>query len=113
LGESLHVCNYTGCGRAFDNPVLLTDLSRKPNSDTYYACPYCFSRVNEADYSGHYEVEAAGDMKNLKSETQKEPIATANDMQCPHYMGYLKTRPKNEPVRDCCLTCPQILQCMV
>ena len=127
LGESLHVCNYNGCGRAFDNPVRLTDFSRKPHLETYYACPHCFSKVNEAFESEYHDVEdevkhlqerdngtfvAEEDTRNLKSGRQKELTTVTTDVNCPHRMGYLKTRPKDEAVPDGCLTCPNILQCM-
>ena len=131
MGESLYVCNYTGCGRSFENPLHLTDLSRKPHLETYYACPYCFSKVNEADESEPYHAEnevghllevregsemPIGEedaMKSLKSGPQKEVRTASMDLNCPHQMGYLKKRAKAEPVPDSCLTCPKILQCMV
>jgi hypothetical protein len=132
LDERLYVCNYTGCGRAFDNPLRLTDLSRKPHLETYYACPFCFSKVNEAEESEPYEAENEVEhllevreggyempireedaMKSLKSGTQKELKIATTDLNCPHQVGYLKKRAKDQPVPDSCLTCPKILQCMV
>lgn len=122
MGEGLHVCGYVRCGRAFDTPVRLTDFSRKPRLETYFACPYCFSRVNEADmgetnnemnhfHSGRCEITTGeGVKKSLKGGAQKELDRSVN---CPHHLGYLKTRSKNETVPDSCLTCPKILQCMV
>lgn len=121
MGESLHVCGYVRCGRAFGTPVRLTDLSRRPRLETYYACPYCFSKLNEADlegiddemkhlHGGGFEIPAGGVKKSLKGGAQKEPDTAVS---CPHHLGYLKTRSKDETFPDGCLTCPKILQCMV
>ena len=121
MGESLHVCVYEKCGRSFDNPVRLTDLSHKPRMETYYACPYCFSKVNDdnADETDQeidhihgtgYEIPQTAGKKNHKPAIQKEPEKA---LSCPHHIGYLKTRAKDASVPDTCLTCPKILQCMV
>jgi len=119
LGEGLHVCGYVRCGRAFDTPVRLTDFSRKPRLETYYACPYCFSKVDEADaeedgimehvHGEGCEISVGGAKKALKGGTGESDASVS----CPHHLGYLKNRSKSESVPDGCLTCPKILQCMV
>ena len=121
MGESLHVCVYDRCGKSFDSPVRLTDLSHRPRSETYYACPYCFSKMDEAEHdvshelklmkSSSYGIEAGDSSRRdtVRKENEKENMA----IDCPHHMGYLKKRSKDESVPDSCLTCPKILQCMV
>ncbi len=47
--------------------------------------------------------------KSTKSTIEKE----ASFGSCPHHVGYLKNRSKDQAVPDSCLTCPKILQCMV
>lgn len=122
--ESLHVCGYERCGKSFASPLRLTDLSRKPRSETYYACPYCFSRMDECDHdvsdelqlirkSGYDEETDESPRKNVKSAVQKELGNETVAVQCPHQMGYLRTRSKDQAVPDTCLTCPKILQCMI
>lgn len=125
MGEGLRVCGYVRCGRAFDTPVRLTDFSRKPRLETYYACPYCFSKVNDDGidgvnnemrhlHVGGYEISVGdGVRKGLRGEKQKESDKAASTVNCPHHLGYLKTRSKDEAFPDGCLTCPRILQCMV
>jgi hypothetical protein len=54
-----------------------------------------------------YETETSS--KSRKQATEKEDMTVA----CPHHLGYLKKRSKDESVPDSCLTCPKILQCMV
>ena len=121
MGESLHMCVYERCGKSFTAPVRLTDLSHKPRSETYYACPYCFSKMDESEHdishelrsmkSASYEIEVGDSLRKSanRKETKKEIPVTS----CPHHVGYLKKRSRDEAVHDSCLTCPKILQCMV
>jgi len=123
LGEGLHVCGYERCGKSFAEPVRLTDLSHKPRSETYYACPYCFSKMEGSDLDaphelelvrgGGYEIAEKNSDKSVKAEAHKDVGKEASPVNCPHHVGYLKTRSKNEAVPDSCLTCSRILQCMV
>ena len=126
MGENLHVCCYERCGKSFAMPVRLTNLSHKPHSQTYLACPYCFSKVVNNDASemddidgeikllqnGGYEIPSpmSGLKKTAKSNRQEDAISPVS---CGHQVGYLKTRSKSEAFPDGCLTCPKILQCMV
>jgi len=48
----------------------------------------------------------------------KALIETANGIEknrqasCAHFLGYLKTRPKDSPIPDECLTCAALMKCM-
>lgn len=128
MGESMHVCGYVRCGRAFAAPVRLTDFSNKPRLETYFACPYCFSKVNEAEgegadvnefndelkllHSEGFEVPDRMSPKSLKHGEHKKSSGSEAAVNCPHSLGYLKTRSKDEAFPDSCLTCPQIFKCM-
>jgi len=122
------VCGYVRCGRAFSTPLRLTDFSHRPRLETYFACPYCFSKVNEVEaaemngfnddmrllHSGGYEVSVAdGVKKSLRSGEHQKSREVETAVNCPHSLGYLKTRSKDDAFPDGCLTCPRILQCMV
>ena len=123
LGEGLRVCGYERCGKSFAAPLRLTDLSHKPHSETYDACPYCFSKMDESDVdvltqsrpmkSGGYGIAAKSHESGVKAGAIDHAGRDAPVAKCPHQVGYLKTRSKNEAVPDSCLTCPRILQCMV
>jgi len=56
-----------------------------------------------------YETEGKSKKPTMDKGDEKEDIAVT----CPHHVGYLKKRSKDESVPDSCLTCPKILQCMV
>jgi len=127
LGGGVHVCGYVRCGRAFATPVRLTDFSHRPRLETYFACPYCFSKLSDAETadvsgfngevkflsSGGYEVPERGGVKSLRHGEHKKSGGAEAAVDCPHGLGYLKTRSKDEAFPDSCLTCPRILQCMV
>ncbi len=116
----MHVCGYVRCGRSFTTPVRLTDFSKKKRSETYFACPYCFSKLNESEetemnllHSGGYSVSVRDSARSLVRGESKESSAAESAVHCPHSLGYLKTRSKDQTIPDGCLTCPRILQCMV
>jgi len=116
MGESLHVCVYERCGKSFNAPVRLTDLSHRPRSETYDACPYCFSKMDESEHDDSHELKLmkADGYETTTSDNPKKHAARENtDIECPYHVGYLKKRSKDESVPDSCLTCPKILQCMV
>jgi len=95
------------CGRMFGNPIQLTNLSAIP-MQTYNACPFCFSKLK----LDNFEVLASGDAGNTHEETQKNTESPAQS-ECPHYLGYLKKRPKNTPIPDSCLVCQKMIQCIL
>jgi hypothetical protein len=101
-------------------PVRLTDLTHKPKEETYYACPFCFSRL-EADevpdhlecVHGHHGLTASPSVDVLQSSSERNVGKTeALTVNCAHGYGYLNKRPKDAAIPDECLTCPRILQCM-
>jgi len=94
------------CGRVVSVPVRLTDLSHKPSQETYYACPFCFSRLDVEDVAEHLKHSHTHD----KGSEMKVPVVVSN---CSHEFGYLSSRPKDSAIPDECLICPKILHCMV
>jgi len=104
--ENSGVC-CEACGRVFENPIQLTNLSAMP-MQTYNACPFCFSRL-ELENLG---VPASKDGGSILEKSQKN---MESDLQpeCPHYLGYLRKRPKNTSIPDTCLTCKKMIQCLL
>ncbi len=92
-----NVCAYIKCGKIFSEPIELT-VRAEGSHETYYACPHCFSRVSKAPH---------GALRDASEGNEKNDVAG-----CGHFPGYLKTRPKDSPIPDECLTCSRILKCM-
>lgn len=109
------VCPCERCGRVFSEPVRLTDFSRRPQEETYYACPFCFSRLNIDGILGDSKSLDGVFASTIKGNTIEklggEKIAVVSN--CPRQFGYLRSRSKGSEIPDECLTCPKILQCMV
>jgi DNA-directed RNA polymerase subunit RPC12/RpoP len=95
-------CPYKGCGKSFEKPSVLTDLSTIPR-ETYYACPYCSSKLDIL-------VE---DMKIVSVKPTEYPKVFDSPAKCARYFGFLNRISKDAPVPDECLICPKVLQCTV
>ncbi len=97
-------CPYDKCGRGFKQPVVLTDFSKTPR-ETYYACPYCFSKLEVA-------LESHGNVNSVAF-TTSDDVNVVAPQKCPHHLGYLSVLPEQESIPDECLTCPELIQCNV
>lgn len=40
-------CSYEPCGKEFNSPILVTNFSFVPRKETYYACPYCLTKIED------------------------------------------------------------------
>jgi len=105
---SLHIhaerlrCPYKGCEKSFDKPAVLTDSSAMPRQ-TYYACPYCMSKVDIL----------VDDMKITGVRPTEYPKVFDSPAKCAHYVGFLNALPRDVEIPDECLVCPKVLQCSV
>jgi hypothetical protein len=101
------VCRNTRCGRDITDPIRVENLSGA-SSETYYACPYCLSPV---DAVLDETIKRQELVRRISAELPKKvEIKISNE--CNYHFGYLKSRPKNTPVPDSCLTCPRMMECL-
>ena len=98
-------CPNNRCGKVFDKPLQLIDLA-KPSEETALVCPYCLSKLEPAQTEQEIIVETFSEEKFQGAAEQKEE-------GCPHFVGYLGKRPKDNPIPDFCLTCPQMMKCLL
>ena len=40
-------CPYESCNKEFEKPVIVTNFSFIPKKETYYACPYCLTKIGD------------------------------------------------------------------
>lgn len=111
--EERLVCSYVKCGRVISEPVRLTNLSRSPNVETYYACPYCFSKLDIEKVFDDTKNFGVKRDRTAKKGADAKLDKYLNVPACTHHLGYLKNRPSNATIPDECLTCPKVLKCMV
>jgi len=86
-------------------PLELIDLA-KPLEESSYVCPYCLSKLESAQPEHEVVAETFSDEKVLDVTEQKVD-------KCPQFVGYLSKRPKNVPIPEFCLTCPQMMRCLL
>lgn len=93
------VCNE--CGGSFQKPILAT-VSLNGRSETYYACPRCLTKISE-----EHKVTTIP-----KKDVKKPSVEPEDDVECPHFFGYLKKRPKDSSIPEECLTCDKMIECL-
>ena len=99
---AVFACPYSQCRKTFRKPLMLTDSSKIPR-ETYYACPYCLSKINMI----------TDDPEDVQKTSVKvsETNGLAGIIECPHHFGYLKKLGKNASIPDECLSCFRLMEC--
>jgi hypothetical protein len=107
-------CPNNKCGRVFDKPLELIDLAR-PSDQSSHVCPYCLTKLEPAQPKQEAVAEAFSEetVETVETVEKVEDATEQEEGKCPHFVGYLKKRPKNAPIPDFCLTCPQMMECML
>jgi DNA-directed RNA polymerase subunit RPC12/RpoP len=97
------------CGEEFHKPLLARNSSRG-SIQTYYACPRCLTEVadNRKQRSGR-SVETPIPLRETRGSSEK----LERSVDCQHFFGYLKKRPKDTSIPEDCLTCEKMIECMV
>jgi DNA-directed RNA polymerase subunit RPC12/RpoP len=98
-------CPNNKCGRVFDKPLELIDLA-KPSEESSYVCPYCLSKLESTQPEQETITETFSDEK-------LQDVTEHKEGKCPQFVGYLSKRPKNVPIPDFCLTCPEMMKCLL
>jgi len=101
----------TECSETFQRPLLAT-FSSMGYVQKYTACPRCLSKVTIAKQHESSEKREANvsleKVKKVAVEKSKEDNA-----KCKHFLGYLKSRPKDMSFPEECLTCDRMIECML
>lgn len=97
------------CNGTFPKPILAT-LSTNGQTLTYYACPCCLTKVVETK-----NPKSEGDKETppLAEKVEKTASTSGSDVECKHFLGYLKKRPKDTSIPDECLLCEKMIKCLI
>lgn len=120
------ICPNSKCGREFEEPILLMNLSIKP-SEQYDACPYCFTKLNPKTAVEPEEVTISEEVLETSKESSSQVLKKVEDLiigsseskekveetGCLQAFGYLANRPKDAPIPSECLLCPKMVDCML
>jgi len=101
------VCPNESCRRVFSRPlktVLLGSLT-----GPFDACPYCLTKVGDGVSidSPISEVEVLAESRAPEAEKSQSPPG------CKRHFGYIGQKGAKDPIPDECLTCKEIVQCML
>jgi DNA-directed RNA polymerase subunit RPC12/RpoP len=110
--ESQTSFRCAGCNRTFQKPILAT-VSSRGYVTAYYACPRCLSKVGDVKQHKDEEDEEGKETSIAIEKVKKVAVAKHEDnVNCTHFLGYLKKRSKDAPIPDECLTCDKMIACM-
>ena len=101
-------CPNNKCGRVIDKPLELIDLA-KPSDESSLVCPYCLSKLELTQMAQ----ETVTETFSTSSEEEPRDVTKEEEEKCPHFVGYLSKRPKDASIPDFCLTCPQMMKCLL
>jgi DNA-directed RNA polymerase subunit RPC12/RpoP len=98
----------SGCGEKFRNPLLAT-VSSNISVQKYYACPRCLTKV---DIVEKQKSEESRESVYQTREAKRVTVKLEESVNCNHFIGYLKKRPKDSPFPEECLTCSKMIECL-
>ena len=105
-------CPNNRCGKVFDKPLELIDLA-KSSEQSSYVCPYCLTKLEPAQSEPKQEAVIETFSEEVFSEKKFQEEVKPREEKCPQFFGYLSKRPKDAPIPEFCLTCPQMMKCML
>jgi DNA-directed RNA polymerase subunit RPC12/RpoP len=96
------------CKTSFPRPLLAT-ISSGGQTQTYYACPRCMTKVH---YIKTLEKEEEEECATSIPKPRKGASVPDTDTKCQHFFGYLNKRTKEDPFPEECLTCAKMVDCL-
>lgn len=99
------------CKGQFEKPIIAT-LSCQTGVQKYFACPHCLAQVATTQQQDE-EPPRHLTTKLRDSKKPNTPTQSTARTACQHNVGYLRTRPKNTPIPEECLTCDHMVDCML
>jgi hypothetical protein len=111
--SSTFTCPNDSCGRIFSKPIKAFNLQAN-SAGPYDACPYCLTEIiveNEVPVEPDEPVMAEAEeerkfVENTVAVSEKSP-------SCGYHLGYLSERSSKDPIPDGCMTCKDIVECML
>ena len=90
-------CPHEACSKVFEKPVVVTNFSFPTKKETYYACPYCLTRIgiaiNDCELASH--TAESGNLNETSITPQIVQDYASNGNSDGPFMGTQKTSLKN------------------
>ncbi len=107
--DSSYTCPNASCRKIFTRP--LKAVTAGGSAEPYDACPYCLTEITSNAKTILTEPQKNEDP--MKVDQQKQDETVSSPAGCTKHFGYLGERAAKEQIPDDCLTCKDIVQCMV
>ncbi len=115
MGEKKPItCQNPSCKRTIITPLKTLNLQENP-TEPYYACPFCLTRIENAEIGQELIVEKHPE-KHPEPERNTKQKTVKNDIKpsiCRFHRGYLSERSQKEQIPEDCLLCKDIVDCML
>jgi hypothetical protein len=98
---SAYMCSNVLCKRAFKKP--LKTLSIGVSDEPYDACPFCLTSVTTSS-----QIQGQG-----TDQQKHRPELISPSTACKNHLGYLAKRAPKQQIPEECLTCSEIVHCML
>jgi len=87
------------------------------NPEPYLACPHCLTEVTTQEKTSVAATEPSLNAETLKTgraglEEEKAAPQSARTL-CTHHFGYLSERSSKEKIPEECMSCQEIVNCML
>ena len=107
--KQLNICSNPKCQKKFENLMLVSNYSKKPQ-DRYYGCPFCFFRMDPTTVQ-------KSKIEEVQTKETYEPTKTPHENivqeSCPQYFGYLSNHYQATIISKECLLCSRMSDCML
>jgi hypothetical protein len=112
MGEKKNfTCQNPSCKTTFSSPLKTLNLQDNP-AEPYFACPVCLTKIEEAQVEIKMEPVQIRQEKDIHGKLGVFSVVE-KPQECQFHMGYLSERVKKEEIPDDCLTCKNIVDCML
>jgi hypothetical protein len=119
--SSVLTCPNDSCGRVFTHPIKALNLQAN-SAGPYDACPYCLTEITIEKEIPFEPAEPVMDEpdESVMNEVDEEPETVESHVDvseksdgCAYHLGYLSERSSKDPIPDSCMTCKDIVECML
>ena len=118
MGENKsYTCQNPSCKKCFASPLKTLNLRQTPQ-ETYYACPYCLTKIIEIEEPLSPTINTVVPQteelpSKAKEKESKEKQKSDKKPDCKYHPGYLSERSSSQPIPDECIVCKDIVDCML
>ncbi len=103
-------CSNPSCKKAFSSPLKTLNL-QQDSGEPYAACPYCLTKIINVPIEIKHKSKKTNSEQSFQEEKPIQNIGRTP--ACNYHLGYLSEREKREQIPDECISCKNILDCML